>query len=82
MILKENNECNKEIDDFFYISLPDGSIGLMFFKDRRDFLKINILHFVMPESNDWSNAVIWKENTLNKHFKLCYLSLKSFFNHF
>ena len=58
MILKENNECNKEIDDFFYISLPDGSIGLMFFKDRRDCLKRNILHFVMSKNNDRNIAVI------------------------
>ena len=82
MILKKNNERIKEMDDFFIISLPDGSIGLMFFKGRRDFLKRNILHFAMSKSNDRKNTVIWEENTLNKHFKLFYLSVKSFFNHF
>ena len=40
------------------ISLPAGSIGLMFFGDRRDIRKRNILHFVMSESNDQNNAVI------------------------
>ena len=82
MILKKNNECMKEIDDFWIISLPDGSIGFMFFRDRRDFLKRNILQFVMSKINDRYNSVIWKENTLNKHFKQFYLPLKSFFNHF
>ena len=46
-ILNENNECIKEINDFLMISLPDGSIGLSLFEDRRDFLKGNVLHFIM-----------------------------------
>ena len=58
MILKKNNECIKEMAGFFIFSLPGSSIGLMFFEDRRDFLKRNILHFVMSESNDRNNAVI------------------------
>ena len=64
MILKKNNECIKEIDDFLIISLPDGCIGLMFFGDRRDYLKRNTLHFVMSKTNDRNNALIRKENTL------------------
>ena len=38
--------------------LPDGSIGLMFFEDRRDFLERNILHFVMFKNSDQNNAII------------------------
>ena len=59
----ENNECIKEMDGSLIISLPDGSIGLLFFEDRRDFLKGSSLHFAMSKSNDRNNAVISKGNT-------------------
>ena len=55
---KDNNECIKEIDHILIISLTDGTIGLLCFKDRRDFLKRNILHFVKSKSNDRNNAII------------------------
>ena len=53
------NALKKQIIFFYIISLPDGSIGLIIFEDRKDFLKRNFLHFVMSESNnDRNNAVI------------------------
>ena len=48
----KNNKSIKEIDIIFIFSLQDGSIGLLFFEDRRDFPKRNNLHFVMSKSND------------------------------
>ena len=39
MILKISNKCIKEMDDFLKISLPDGSIRLMLFESRRNFIK-------------------------------------------
>ena len=59
MILKKGKECIKEIDDFLIISLPDSSTGLMFFEDRRNFLKRNTLHFVMTKSNDGNSTICY-----------------------